>query len=266
MGGGDGRRSAEGRMQHGGRWISGEDWPLPQTCFQPYYLHADGKLSATLPATDAAPLCYDYDPDDPVPTIGGALTSGQPVFEGGAFDQREDDRFFGCTRPGLPLAARRDVLVFQTPPLAEDVAVIGPLEIVLYVSSDCIDTDFTAKLVDVHPGNADYPRGFAMNLSDGILRCRYRDSWQHPVPMVPGEVYRITIEPHATCNLFKAGHRIRLDVSSSNFPRYDLNYNTGEAEGRARRKRVALNTVYVDGGRASHVVLPLVPLAALRPL
>jgi uncharacterized protein len=118
----------------------------------------------------------------------------------------------------------------------------------------------------VHPGNADYPRGYAMNLADGILRCRYRDSWERPEFMTPGQVYEIEIEPYATCNLFKAGHRIRLDVSSSNFPRYDLNYNTGEPEGRARRKQIALNTVYVDAARASHIVLPIVPLAALRPL
>ncbi|RPI45617.1 MAG: CocE/NonD family hydrolase [Betaproteobacteria bacterium] len=266
MGGGSERRNAEGRMDHGGRWIAGDDWPLPQTRFVPYYLHGDGRLSPALPETDAAPMSYDYDPDDPVPTIGGPLTSGQPVFEGGAFDQREDLRFFGCTRPGLPLAARRDVLVFETAPLAEDMAVIGPLRIVLNVSSSCVDTDFTAKLIDVHPGNPDYPRGYAMNLADGILRLRYRDSWERPALMTPGEVYEITIEPYATCNLFKAGHRIRLDISSSNFPRYDLNYNTGEPEGMARRKQIALNTVYVDRARASHIVLPLVPVSSLRML
>jgi len=266
MGGGSERRNADGRMDHGGCWIAGDDWPLPQTRFVPYYLHGDGRLSADLPAADALPLSYDYDPDNPVPTIGGALTSGAPVFDGGAFDQREDERFYGCTRPGLPLAARSDILVFETPPLEEDVAVIGPLKIVLHVSSNCIDTDFTAKLVDVHPGNPDYPRGYAMNLADGILRCRYRKSWEKPEFMTPGAVYEIEIEPYATCNLFKAGHRIRVDISSSNFPRYDLNYNTGEPEGRARRRRIALNTVYVDSNRASHIVLPIVPAAALRKL
>ena len=266
MGGGSERRNAQGRMDHGGRWITGSAWPLPQTQFVPYYFHGDGRLAPERPQSEAAPLAYDYDPDNPVPTIGGPLTSGQPVFEGGAFDQREDPRFFGCTRPGLPLAARRDVLVFQTPPLEQDVAVVGPLQIVLHVSSDCVDTDFTAKLIDVHPGNADYPRGYAMNLADGILRCRYRNSWARPELMTPGESYVITIEPYATCNLFKAGHRIRVDISSSNFPRYDLNYNTGEPEGLARRKRIALNTVYVDNARASHIVLPLVPVATLQSL
>jgi putative CocE/NonD family hydrolase len=175
-----------------------------------------------------------------------------------------DARFFGCTRPGLPLSARQDVLVFETEPLPEDVAVVGPLVVKLFIASDCFDTDFTAKLIDVHPPNADYPRGYAMNLADGILRCRYRDSWEKPALMTPGTVYEIRIEPYATCNLFKAGHRIRVDISSSNFPRYDFNTNTGEPEGLARRRRIALNTVHVDRARASHILLPIVPLAALR--
>jgi putative CocE/NonD family hydrolase len=266
MGGGSERRNADGRMDHGGCWIAGDDWPLPQTRFVPYYLHGDGCLSTEPPPANASPLSYDYDPDDPVPTIGGALTSGRPVFDGGAFDQREDERFYGCKRPGLPLAARRDVLVFETPPLTEDVAVVGPITIMLHVSSNCIDTDFTAKLIDVHPGNPDYPQGYAMNLSDGILRCRYRNSWEQAQWMTPGAVYEIEIEPYATSNIFKSGHRIRLDISSSNFPRYDVNTNTGEPEGRARRKQIAVNTVYVDRERASHVVLPIVPLGALRKL
>ena len=264
MGGGSERRNADGRMDHGGRWIVGDDWPLPQVKFTCYHLHADGRLDPALPAAGAAPLAYDYDPANPVPTIGGPLTSGQPVFEGGAYDQREDERFFGVRRPGLPLAARADVLVFETQPLDENVAVVGPIVVKLHISSTCVDTDFTAKLIDVHPANDDYPRGFAMNLCDGILRCRYRRSWEKPEPMTPGEVCGITIEPFATCNLFKAGHRIRLDISSSNFPRYDVNPNTGEAEGRALLKRVATNRLYVDAARASHVVLPIVPVSALK--
>ena len=266
MGGGTERRDAAGRMDHGGRWIVADDWPLPQTQFVPYYLHGDGRLALERPGIGAAPLSYDYDPAHPVPTIGGPLTSGRPVFEGGAYDQTEHPQFFGCTRPGLPLSARADVLVFQTAPLAEDIAVVGPLTVKLHVASDCLDTDFTAKLIDVHPPNIDYPRGYAMNLADGILRCRYRDSWEKPTLMTRGSIYEIRIEPYATCNLFKAGHRIRVDISSSNFPRYDVNTNTGEPQGLARRQCIALNTVHVDGARASHIVLPIVPLAALRGL
>ena len=266
MGGGSGRKNADERMDHGGRWIAGNDWPLPQTQYTDYYLHADGQLSSVKPAANAVPRAYDYDPVHPVPTMGGPLTSGAPVFVGGAFDQREDARFFGVRHLGLPLAARHDVLVFETPPLAEDLAVIGPIVVRLHIASNCVDTDFTAKLIDVHPPNADYPRGFAMNLCDGILRCRYRSSWTKPSMMTPGKAYEITIEPFATCNLFKAGHRIRLDISSSNFPRYDINYNTGEPEGRAQTRRVATNTVFVDRKRASRIVLPIVPLKALQPL
>ena len=266
MGGGSGRSNAEGRLDHGGRWIAGRDWPLPETEYTRYFLHADGRLARVRPPRNAAPLVYDFDPADPVPTMGGPLTSGAPVFVGGAFNQIEDARFFGVRHPGMPLSARHDVLVFETPPLAQDVAVIGPVVVHLFIASDCVDTDFTAKLIDVHPPNTDYPRGFAMNLCDGILRCRYRTSWSRPSLMTPGKTYEIAIEPYATCNLFKAGHRIRLDISSSNFPRYDVNSNTGEPEGRAILRRVATNTVFVDHQRASHIVLPVVPVSALKPL
>lgn len=258
MGGGSERKNAAGRMDHGGRWIEATDWPLPGTKFTPYYLHAYGRLDPAKPAAASASISYDYDPANPVPTMGGPLTSGAPVFDGGAFDQREHERFFGCRTPGLPLSARPDVLVFETPPLEADIAVVGPIVVKLYVSSDGPDTDFTAKLIDVHPANPDYPQGYAMNLCDGILRCRYRKSWEKPEPMTPGEVCEITIEPFATCNLFKTGHRIRLDISSSNFPRYDVNSNTYEPEGRAIRKRVAVNTVFMEAGRVSCVVLPVV--------
>jgi uncharacterized protein len=266
MGGGSGRKNADGRLDHGGRWIAASDWPVPEAVPTPYYLHADGRLAMVQPASQDAPLCYDFDPSDPVPTIGGTITSGEPIMAGGAFDQREDARFFGVRHPGIPLAARHDVLVFQSDPLPEDVAVIGPVTVQLRIASTCPDTDFTAKLIDVHPPNADYPDGFAMNITDGILRCRYRDSWEQPALMEPGRTYSITIRPFATCNLFRRGHRIRLDISSSNFPKYDVNPNTGEPEGRAMPKRVATNTVYVDAARASHVVLGIVPLHALNYL
>jgi putative CocE/NonD family hydrolase len=259
MGGGSGRRNADGRLDHGGRWIRADDWPVPAATPTAFHLHGDGRLAMEAPAAGAAALSYDYDPRDPVPTIGGPLTSGDPIFEGGAFDQREGERFFGSRRPGMPLAARADVLVFETPPLAQDVAVAGPVIARLFVASNCPDTDFTVKLIDVHPPNADYPRGYAMNLTDGILRCRYRNDWSKPAPLAPGEVVEIVIEPFATANLFKAGHRIRIDVSSSNFPCFDVNPNTGEPEGRALRTRVATNTVFVDAARPSRIILPVVP-------
>jgi putative CocE/NonD family hydrolase len=259
MGGGSGGRAADGRLDHGGRWLQADDWPLPGTDFRAFYLHADGRLDPRPPAKAKAAVSFDFDPAKPVPTIGGNITSGLPVMHGGAFDQRTGPKLFGATAPYLPLAARPDVLVFATPPLAEDVEVTGPIVVRLWISSDAPDTDFTAKLIDWQPPHADFPQGFAMNLTDGILRCRYRKSWEAPEPLAPGEIAEIVIEPPPTSNLFRRGHRIRLDISSSNFPHFDVNPNTGEPEGRALRRRVAVNTVHMDRQRPSHIVLPIVP-------
>jgi putative CocE/NonD family hydrolase len=136
----------------------------------------------------------------------------------------------------------------------------------LHVSSDAPDTDFTAKLIDLCPPNNDYPEGFAMNLTDGIFRCRFHASWSEPEFLESGRIYQIKIEPFATANLFKRGHRIRLDISSSNFPRFDVNPNSGESPALARAPRIALNTVHMGKHTASHVVLPVVPVDALTRL
>ena len=194
----------------------------------------------------AAPLSYDFDPSHPVPTIGGAMSSLDPVAYAGAWDQTEGPDFFGCTPPYLPLASRRDVLVFQTAPLDAPLQVVGPIEAELFVATDGPDTDFTAKLIDVHPPSADYPKGYAMILTDGIMRLRYAEDPAHPRLRSPGEVVKIRITLFPTANLFLPGHRIRLDISSSNFPKFDVNPNTGEPEGVARRRRIAVNTVFVD--------------------
>jgi uncharacterized protein len=127
------------------------------------------------------------------------------------------------------LAQRSDVLVFATPPLKDELEVTGPVTVGLWIASDAPDTDFTAKLIDVYPPSADYPHGFAMNLTEGLLRVRYRDSCERPALMIPGEVYAITIELFPVANLFGRGHRLRLDISSSNFPNFDVNPNSGEA-------------------------------------
>jgi len=259
MGGGSGRRTAEGRLDHGGDWRSEREWPLARTRLTPYYLRADGVLATDAPKVGSGSRTFRYDPRAPVPTIGGTVTSGQPVMVGGAFDQREGPRFFGSREPYRPLARREDVLVFQTEALPADVEVTGAIEARLWIASDCPDTDFTIKLIDVHPSTDDYPDGFAMNLTDGILRCRYRESWSQPGFMRKGHVYRITVDAFPTSNLFKAGHRIRLDVSSSNFPHFDANPNTGEPEGRATHTRVATNTVFADRAHPSHVILPIIP-------
>ncbi|MEZ4457120.1 MAG: CocE/NonD family hydrolase [Gemmatimonadales bacterium] len=257
MGGGTGRRNGAGRLDHGGEWRTATDWPVPEARPTSFYLHPNRTLGGG-PAAAGDSLSYIHDPADPVPSIGGPITSGAPVMEGGAYDQREGPRFFGSKVVGRALADRPDVLSFRTAPLGAEVAVVGPVRAELWISSDAPDTDFTCKLVDEYPPNADYPQGYAMNLCDGILRVRYRDSWEHPTLMTPGQVYRIEVELYPTANRFAAGHRIRLDVASSNYPRFDVNPNTGEPEGRAETRRPARNTVWMTADRPSRVVLPVV--------
>jgi putative CocE/NonD family hydrolase len=252
MGGGSGIKTSDGRLDHGGTW---EDYRgyTPKA----YYLHASGMLSADQPADEAAWRDYVYDPRKPTPTIGGAVTSGEPLMRGGAFDQREDSRFFGCTSPGRPLKDRPDVISFETEPLTADVKLTGPITAELYIASDCVDTDFTVKLMDIYPPSRDYPQGFAMNISDGILRVRYRDSWSAPELMEPGRIYRIEVALPATANLFKKGHRIRVDIASSNYPNFDLNPNTGEEEGLWQSAIRAHNRVYADRSHPSRILLPI---------
>lgn len=259
MGGGDGRKTAQGRLMHGGRWRSEAAWPIPDAQVTAFHLRSDGGLAPGKPEASAQQVTYDFDPNHPTPTIGGAVTSGEPLMRGGGYDQREGPTIYGSRQPYLPLEARPDVLVFQTPPLTEDVEVTGAISTKLWISSDGPDTDFTIKLIDVYPPSEDYPEGFALNLTDGILRCRYRDSWEAPAPMTPGQVYPIEVTAFPTSNLFKAGHRIRLDISSSNFPRFDVNPNTGAPEGVGLDRRVARNGVYLGGGHPSHVLLPVIP-------
>jgi putative CocE/NonD family hydrolase len=256
MGGGSGQRTPGGQLDHGGRWITASDWPLPNSVPTAFHLHADGLLDKAVPTAGAGAIQFQFDPAHPVPTIGGNFSSLEPMALPGSHDQVEGPGFFGCTPPYLPLASRPDVLVFQTAPLREAMQVVGPVEVDLFVATDAPDTDFTVKLVDVHPPSADYPQGYAMLLGDTILRLRYAEDPAHPRLATPGEVRRIRLTlPMA--NLFLPGHCIRLDVSSSNFPKYDVNPNTGEGEGTSRGRRVAMNTVFADAGRPSRVVLPL---------
>ncbi len=274
MGTGDGHRDANGRLFHGGYWKTAATWPLPGTRFTTYYFHGNGTLSTTAPAANDAPTTYTFDPRDPVPTIGGSFSGSRELSPAGAFDQREKPfnlaprgdaerettaelGVFGSRAPYLPLKVRPDVIVFETPPLTEDTEVVGPIVVKLFAGSTAPDTDFTAKLVDVYPPSADYPLGFEMNLTDGIVRARYRTSPEKPEMMKPGEVYQLTIEPFPTGNVFKRGHKIRVDISSSNFPRFDVNPNTGEPLGRSRRIAIADNTLYHDAAHPSSIVLPV---------
>jgi hypothetical protein len=258
MGGGSERKTAEGVHLHGGVWRDEQGWPLARTRWTPYYLHADGVLSTEMPAETDSRSSYDFDPRNPVPTIGGNISSGNGILLQGAWDQRCSEAMWNCSNH-LPLSARRDILVFTTPPLEQDVEVTGPIDVKLWVSSSALDTDFTAKLIDVHPPSADFPAGMDMNLEDGILRARFRDSLEHAELMQPGRVYALTIHLYPTSNLFTKGHRIRLDISSSNFPRFDVNPDTGEPLNANRRLSVATNTVYHDREHPSHVILPIIP-------
>lgn len=259
MGTGDGHKDDNGRLYHGGYWRESDAWPLPGTQTTPYYFHADGSLQSDAPAARNSATTFTFDPHDPVQTIGGSFSSTSPVFEPGAYDQREADGVFGATEPYLPLKARDDVLVFQTEPLQADVTVIGPIVVKLHIASTATDTDFTAKLVDVYPPSDDFPGGYEMNITDGILRTRYRNRPDRQELMRPGEIYAIDVTPFPTANVFKKGHRIRIDISSSNFPRFDVNPNTGEPLGLNRRAIRADNTVYHDAVRPSHVLLPIFP-------
>lgn len=230
-------------------WRDEKDWPLSGTEWRRYYLHSrgransaagDGALSLETPGSEPADV-FLYNPLNPVPTNGGGLCCYHNALPGGAFDQSAIER-------------RADVLVYSTEPLAEDLEVTGPVKLTLYASSSAPDTDFTAKLVDVDECGC-----FARNLTDGILRARARESKSDPRLITPGKIYEFEIDMWSTSNLFKAGHRIRLEVSSSNFPRFDRNPNTGHDLFADAETQPALQTVRHDRGFASYLTLPVIP-------
>lgn len=259
MGGGSGRRTPDGRLHHGGRWRGETQWPPASMMPVTRYLHASGALSP-LPPTQDGTLTFRADPADPMPTIGGAVTSGAPVMAAGAFDQRETPGLYGARDGRMALADRDDVLVFKSEPLTEDVELTGEVEVRLFVSSTAVDTDIAVKLLDVYPASQDWPDGFAMNLAHGILRARFRNSFEHPEPMVRGEVYPVVLKLFPTSNLFVRGHRIRIDVAGSNFPHFDVNPNCDWRDAGAR-PMVAHNTLHLSREHMSHVVLPVVRAA-----
>jgi putative CocE/NonD family hydrolase len=256
MGGGDGHKTGEGRVFVGGHWRDEQEWPLARAVPTPYYLRAGGALSADKPA-DAAPVSYLFDPKNPVPTLGGNISSQGTLMFQGAADQRCRADFWLCADT-RPLSARNDVLVFQTAPLSQPMEVTGRLIVKLWASSDALDTDFTAKLIDVYPPSADFPAGVELNIGDSIVRARYRNGGKAEL-LTPGQAYEFTIEMYPTSLLFQKGHRIRLDISSSNFPRFDVNPNTGEALNDNRRVQTAQNTVYLDAKHPSRIILPVIP-------
>jgi len=231
------------------QWRSAETWPVPGTRYRKLYLHSggnansvhgDGWLNAEKPKRvghgEAATDSFTYDPTDPVPSIGGRFQASVP---GGPYDQQ-------------PLLGRPDVLVYTTAPLKKDVEVTGPITVTLFAASSARDTDFVAKLDDV------YPDGTSMLIEYGVQRARYRDSESHPTLIEPGRIYRYDIHVWPTSNLFKAGHRIRIEISSSNFPMYDRNPNTGHAFAQDAVLQIADQTIFHEEDHPSSVTLPIV--------
>jgi hypothetical protein len=239
MGGGEGGPDERGRRRHGGAWVTDTAWPPPKARAARWYI-GDGGALAPEPAKDQKPSTFVFDPERPVPTIGGRYGMGSRT-PGCAQNQVCSPRILGC-ESAAPLSARADVLSFSTAPLESPLEVTGKIRARLWVSSDAPGTDFTAKLVDV------YPDGYAMILTDGQVRRRYR----------PGTVEEIVIDLGSTSNLFAAGHRIRVDLSSSNYPRIEPNPNTGEHAANWTARRKASNSIYHDARRPSHLELPVV--------
>ena len=226
------------------QWRQEDEWPLARTHYTKFYLHGDtpanskngGGYLSTVPPDDDKPDEYIYDPENPVPTKGGNTL----IIPFGVANQSETE-------------ARDDVLVYSTPPLEKDTEITGPIKMHLFAATSAIDTDFTAKLVDVHPD------GYSQNLQDGIVRARFRTSVAQPSFVEPGRVYPYVIDLWSTSHLVKKGHQIRIDISSSNFPRFDRNPYTGATLGVDSKLEKAKQTVYHNSTYPSHMVLPLIP-------
>ena len=186
MGTGAGRRTKDRKLDHGGFWRNEQEWPLARTEYRNYYLTSGGRMATAKPGSDGGSVSFQADPKRPVPNIGGCISSGDGIMLQGAWDQRGGPHIWNGQEP-LPLSARNDVVVFQTEPLAEDLEVTGELAVKLWVSSSALDTDFTAKLLDVYPANEDFAGGFDLNITDGILRARFRESLDKEVLMEPAQ-------------------------------------------------------------------------------
>jgi putative CocE/NonD family hydrolase len=215
------------------RWRTAEDFPLPNTRYMDWYFHEDGGLNPTIPDSAERPDSYLYDPADPVPTIGG----GNIGIPAGAYDQRPIEGYCQC---------------YTSEPLQQDLTVIGPVKCRLFALSSAPDTDWVVRLTDVHPD------GYSRLLCDGILRARYRHSTTNPELLTPDQIYEFEIDLWATANTFKAGHRLRVAVTSSSYPRFDANLNTGGVFGQEASGQVAMNTIFHDVMRPSHIILPVI--------
>ncbi len=218
-------------------WREEDEWPLARTGYQDYFLHADGMLAPAEPQSRRASLSYRYDPADPVPTLGGNIM--EPTLRG-PYDQ-------------APLDDREDILRFVTAPFERATEITGPIRATLYASSSAPDTDFMAKLIVVKPD------GTAFNLVDGVIRARYRNGFSEPELIEPGKVYEYDIDLWATSYLLSPGDRLRVDITSSNFPRLARNLNTGAPFAQTSEMAVAEQTVHLSATHPSRIVLPVVP-------
>lgn len=226
------------------RWRSEHEWPLKRTRFTPFYFHSqghsntvmgDGILNREAPGNEPVDT-FTYDPNDPIPSTDDPGTTGASS----VLDERH-------------MESRKDVLVFTTAPLEEPVEVTGPIRVKLWAASSAPDTDWVAKLMDVHPN------GEAQRLQDGIIRARFRDSMDHPSLTTPVKIYEYTIDLLDTSNLFQKGHRIQVAITSSNFPDFDRNLNTGKNNENSTEIQVAKQTIYHDAAHPSHILLPIIP-------
>jgi putative CocE/NonD family hydrolase len=256
MGNQEGRRpgTLAGTTWHGGRWESAQTWP-PHDRTTIFYLHSDASLSETQPSNSPSVTQYTFDPRDPVPTAGGSISASEDVLPSGGFDQRGQPGRFHGHQDTLPMASRPDVVAFQTEPFSEPFEIAGAVEVVVYAASSVIDTDFTAKLLDVYPHSDETPGGFELNLADSIIRARYRNGFEKEEFLQPGHPEKFRIILYPTANRFGRGHRLRVDISSSNYPRFDANPNTGAPLGDSRQILIAQQTIYHDPDHPSHIVL-----------
>lgn len=221
------------------KWKSHDAWPIPGARSTPYYLAANGVLTPEKPSAEGTST-YRYDPTNPVPTNGGNNCCGTPTVAG-PVDQ-------------APLDGRADILRFRTEPLTQPVAIAGPVKMILQAATDGPDTDWMVKLIDVYPDGKAYP------MAEGMLRARFHKGLDKPSKLTPGQLYEFTVDLVGTAVVFQPGHRIRVDITSSNFPQFDRNLNTGEPLATGAKPRVAQQTIHHGGAHASHIVLPVVDL------
>ena len=266
MGGGSGTETQDGLLEHGGEWREADTWVPEPVDVQDYYLQPNGGLSLQPPELAAARTSYRSDPDDPAPSSTGVCYTVDPtvgrINRNGAWDQVEGPHLFGCTPPYLPLAARHDIVVFQTDALSSDVEVVGHPVVELWFASDAPDTDFVAKLIDVYPPSAAYPNGIALGVSEGVQRAKFRNGLDAPALLDAGHVYRLRIRLRPLANRFTQGHRLRLDITSSSWPHFEVNTQTGRNPSSDWDRRLAVNTIYHQSQYASRLLLPVAVSAA----